>query len=58
VWHSLPWQGLEAQTKEQKEEMIKDKKLSTPIEVFAYALRQSNHWFECIWFLANSGAWS
>jgi hypothetical protein len=29
----LPWQGLPARTKKEKYEKIRDKKLSTPIEV-------------------------
>merc|ERR1712190_414629 len=29
---TLPWQGLEAETKEEKYEKIKEKKLATPVE--------------------------
>ena len=31
----LPWQGLKANTKREKYERIKEKKLTTSIEVFA-----------------------
>ncbi|CAM8938842.1 unnamed protein product [Rhodiola kirilowii] len=35
---SLPWQGLKAATKKEKYEKIRDKKLSTPIEVLCKGL--------------------
>ena len=30
---SLPWQGLQGKTKKEKYDRIKDKKISTPVEV-------------------------
>lgn len=33
---SLPWQGLKAVTKEEKYEKIREKKLSTSIEVYIF----------------------
>ena len=38
---SLPWQRLKAGTKKQKYEMIREKKMLTPIEVSQFPLRLS-----------------
>ena len=57
---SLPWQGLQAQTKKQKYEKISEKKMKTPFEVCVHVCVPGGKGGTCLHFkwLFSGSAWA